>query len=35
MLIDSEEKTEKALKWLKIEDVWGIGLQACCALKKL
>lgn len=24
-IIDSEEKREKALKWLKIEDVWGIG----------
>ncbi len=24
-LIDSEEKRIKALKWLKIEDVWGIG----------
>lgn len=26
-LIDSEEKRIKALKWLKIEDVWGIGRQ--------
>lgn len=24
-VIDSEEKRLKALKWLKIEDVWGIG----------
>ncbi|TVZ56561.1 DNA polymerase V [Lutibacter sp. Hel_I_33_5] len=24
-LIDSEEKRIKALKWIKIEDVWGIG----------
>ena len=24
-VIDSEEKRVKALKWLKIEDVWGIG----------
>jgi len=24
-IIDSEERHEKALKWLKIEDVWGIG----------
>ncbi len=24
-IIDSEEKRLKALKWLKIEDVWGIG----------
>jgi DNA polymerase V len=26
-LIDNEEKRVKALKWLKIEDVWGIGRQ--------
>ena len=26
-LIDTEEKRVKALKWLKIEDVWGIGGQ--------
>src|SRR5690606_22243779 len=26
-LIDNEEKRIKALKWLKIEDVWGIGRQ--------
>jgi DNA polymerase V len=26
-LINSEEKRIKALKWLKIEDVWGIGRQ--------
>ncbi len=26
-IIDSEEKRLKALKWLKIEDVWGIGRQ--------
>lgn len=25
--IDNEEKRIKALKWLKIEDVWGIGRQ--------
>lgn len=24
-LIDSEEKRIKALKWLKVEDIWGIG----------
>ena len=29
-VIDSEEKRLKALKWLKLEDVWGIGY----ALKK-
>ncbi len=26
-IIDTDEKREKALKWLKIEDVWGIGRQ--------
>ncbi|MEW6616034.1 MAG: Y-family DNA polymerase [Thermodesulfobacteriota bacterium] len=26
-IIDDEEKRVKALKWLKIEDVWGIGRQ--------
>lgn len=26
-IIDSEEKRIKALKWTKIEDVWGIGRQ--------
>ncbi|HRO07475.1 MAG TPA: Y-family DNA polymerase [Saprospiraceae bacterium] len=26
-IIDSEEKRIKALKWLKTEDVWGIGRQ--------
>jgi DNA polymerase V len=26
-LIDTEEKRIKALKWLKVEDVWGIGRQ--------
>jgi len=26
-IIDNEEKRLKALKWLKIEDVWGIGRQ--------
>ena len=32
-LIDSEEKREKALKWLKIEDVWGIGYKHSERLK--
>lgn len=27
-VIDSEEKRIKALKWLSIEDVWGIGRQS-------
>ncbi|QQS31135.1 MAG: Y-family DNA polymerase [Sphingobacteriales bacterium] len=26
-IIDSEEKRIKVLKWLKVEDVWGIGRQ--------
>lgn len=26
-IIDSEDKRVKALKWLKVEDVWGIGRQ--------
>ena len=26
-LIDSSNKKENALKWLKIEDVWGIGFK--------
>lgn len=26
-LIDNEEKRLKALKWLKVEDVWGVGKQ--------
>lgn len=32
--IDSEEKRIKALKWLKIEDVWGIGRQHAKRLQK-
>lgn len=32
-LIDSEEKRIKALKWLPIEDVWGIGRQYAKRLK--
>lgn len=31
-IIDNEEKRLKALKWLKIEDVWGIGRQHSRAL---
>ena len=31
--IDSEKKREKALKWLKIEDVWGIGFKHAARLK--
>jgi DNA polymerase V len=26
-VIDTDEKREKALKWLKVEDIWGIGRQ--------
>ncbi len=34
-VIDTEEKRIKALKWLKIEDVWGIGRQHAKRLKAL
>ncbi len=33
-VINSNKKREKALKWLKIEDVWGIGFQHASRLKK-
>lgn len=32
-VIDSKEKKDKALKWLKIEDVWGIGFKHAARLK--
>ena len=32
-VISSEEKREKALKWLKIQDVWGIGYKHAARLK--
>ena len=32
-VMDSEEKRIKALKWLKIEDVWGIGYRTVKKLK--
>jgi DNA polymerase V len=32
-VISSEEKRKKALKWLKIEDVWGIGYKHSERLK--
>lgn len=32
-IIDSEDKRIKALKWLKVEDVWGIGYQHANRLK--
>lgn len=34
-VIDSEEKRIKALKWLAVEDVWGIGRQHAKRLEKL
>ncbi|MFN8360528.1 MAG: Y-family DNA polymerase [Candidatus Kapaibacterium sp.] len=34
-IIDTEEKRIKALKWLKIEDVWGIGRQHARRLQAL
>ncbi len=33
-VIDSEEKRTKALKWIKIEDVWGIGRRLSKRLKQ-
>lgn len=33
--IDTEEKRIKALKWLKIEDVWGIGRRLSARLRSL
>ena len=32
-VINSKEKKEKALRWLKIEDVWGIGFKHAKRLK--
>ena len=32
-VINSKEKREKTLKWLKIEDVWGIGFKHATRLK--
>ena len=32
-VISSKEKKDKALKWLKIEDVWGIGFKHAARLK--
>ena len=34
-LIDNEEKRIKALKWLPIEDVWGIGRRLAARLRLL
>ncbi|PKP12088.1 MAG: SOS mutagenesis and repair protein UmuC [Bacteroidetes bacterium HGW-Bacteroidetes-4] len=34
-IIDSDEKRIKALKWLKIDDVWGIGRQHSTRLKAI
>jgi len=34
-VIDSDEKRIKALKWLKIEDVWGIGKRLEKRLKEI
>ena len=34
-IIDSEEKRLKALKWLQIEDVWGIGRRISTRLREL
>ena len=34
-LIDSSNKKENALKWLKIEDVWGIGFKHSKRLRNI
>ncbi len=34
-LIDTEEKRVKALKWLPVEDVWGIGSRYAARLKSM
>lgn len=34
-IIDSEEKRIKALKWLKIGDIWGIGRQHAIRLQNI
>jgi DNA polymerase V len=34
-VIDTEEKRIKALKWLKVEDIWGIGRQHSKQLKAI
>jgi len=34
-LIDSDKKRKKTLKWLKIEDVWGIGFKHAERLKNI
>tara|TARA_X000000950_G_scaffold227085_1_gene274103 strand:- start:28939 stop:30198 length:1260 start_codon:yes stop_codon:yes gene_type:complete len=34
-IIDSDKKRENALKWLKIEDVWGIGFRHTERLKNI
>lgn len=32
-VIDSEEKRIKALKWTKVEDIWGIGFRLSKKMK--
>lgn len=34
-IIDSEEKRTKALKWLPVEDIWGIGKRLSLRLKAI
>ena len=34
-IIDTEEQRIKALKWLKIEDVWGIGRKTAAKLRAI
>ncbi|MBC8753958.1 Y-family DNA polymerase [Kordia sp. YSTF-M3] len=33
-VMDSEEKIKKALKWLSVEDIWGIGARYASKLKR-
>ena len=35
MMLKNEEKRIKALKWLKVEDIWGIGRQHAKKLKAI
>lgn len=34
-IIDTDEKRTKALKWLKVEDIWGIGRRLSLRLKAI
>lgn len=34
-IIDTEEKRQKALKWLSVEDVWGVGRRNAAKLRAM